>query len=148
MITARFALENNREVMAVPGRVDSPQSKGPHQLLRQGAVLVESPQDVLDALGQIGTCLQSSWDTASQQPAPDPVAGCRQASLSGSLSDVEKAVCEALSPEPTHIDQIVAATGLSAGQVSAALVCLQLKGMVRSLAGNLFIRRTAAGWPG
>jgi DNA processing protein len=143
MITARVALENNREVMAVPGRVDWPQSKGPHQLIRQGAVLVESPQDVLDALGQIGTCLQSSWETASRQPAPDPVAGSREATMSGSLSDVERAVCKALSPEPTHIDQIVAATGLSAGQVSAALVCLQLKGLVRSLAGSLFIRRTA-----
>jgi DNA processing protein len=142
MITARCALEHNREVMAVPGRVDSPLSKGPHQLLRQGAVLVESPQDVLDALGQIGACLQGPLDAASQQGLPGGVTPHRRAEVLGSLSEAEKAIYESLQSEPTHMDQIVAAAGLSPGQTAAALVSLQLKGLARNLPGNLFVRRT------
>jgi DNA processing protein len=110
LITARCALENNREVMAVPGRVDSPLSKGPHHLLRQGAVLVESPQDVLDALGQIGTCLKGPLDEASS-PSPDPTTVDRQERLLPGLNYAEKAVYEGLSSDPAHTDQIVADTG-------------------------------------
>jgi len=141
LITARCALENNREVMAVPGRVDSPLSKGPHHLLRQGAVLVESPQDVLDALGQIGACLQEPLAAASEQ-SPDRGAADRHDRLLPGLGEAEKAVYAVLSSDPAHTDQIVAGTGLAAGQVTAALVSLQLKGLIRSVPGNLFVRRT------
>jgi len=144
LITARCALENGREVMAVPGRVDSPLSKGPHQLLRQGAVLVESPQDVLDALGQVGTCLQAPLEALSGQPPEDQAAAERQDRLVPGLNDGERAVYEGLASEPAHTDEIVAGTGLSAGQVTAALVSLQLKGLVRGLPGNLFVKRTLA----
>jgi len=140
LITARCALENNREVMAVPGRADSPLSKGPHQLLRQGAVLVESPQDVLDALGQIGTYLQGPLNSVSEQPPQEQGEADRQGRLLPRLSDAETAIYEGLSPEPAHTDQIVADTGLPAGQVTAALVSLQLKGLIRNVPGNLFVR--------
>jgi len=142
LITARCALESNREVMAVPGRADSPLSKGPHQLLRQGAVLVESPQDVIDALGQVGTCLQGPLDAQSGEAQADQAAAGLRGRLASGLQDGERAVYEALTSEPAHTDQVVAGTGLSPGQVTAALVSLQLKGLVRGLPGNLFVRRT------
>lgn len=142
LITARCALEASREVMAVPGRADSPLSKGPHQLLRQGAVLVESPQDVLDALGQVGTCLQGPLHALSGEAQSDQDAAARRDRLVPGLGAGERAVYEGLTSDPAHTDQIVAGTGLSAGQVTAALVSLQLKGLVRGLPGNLFVRRT------
>jgi len=60
------------------------------------------------------------------------------------LNDGERTVYEGLASEPAHTDEIVAGTGLSAGQVTAALVSLQLKGLVRGLPGNLFVKRTLA----
>ncbi len=136
LITARLALDYNREVLAVPGRIDSHLSKGAHQLLKQGATLVESPQDIVDALGQVGAELREHVNQALDQ--------CQQPRLDTpaiQLTGPEQQIYDHLGPEPLYTDQIVQRTQLSAGIVAAHLISLQLKGLARSLPGNQFVRR-------
>jgi DNA processing protein len=140
MITAGAALDNNREVMAVPGKIDSPLSKGAHQLIKQGAKLVESVEDIMETLGYIGEQLQSHVSTAAKETSEkveSPLFDVGRLKL----SDSEKTIHSCLSKEPQHIDQIITDTDLSAGTVNAGLVSLQLKGLIKQLPGNLFLRR-------
>jgi DNA processing protein len=140
LITARAALENNREVMAVPGKVDSPLSKGAHQLLKQGARLVESVEDVTEALGYIGQQLTSHTSEAAQAAAErieTPLFDVSQLKL----SENEKVIYDNLSKEPAHLEQIIAETDLAAGSINAGLISLRLKGLVKQLPGSLFLRR-------
>jgi DNA processing protein len=139
LITAHTALESNREVMAVPGKVDSPLSQGTHRLIKDGAKLVESVEDVMEALGYIGDQLKEHAAATAQEAAKkvemplfDPGAN---------LKGHEQRIYESLSREPAHSDQIIAQTGLSPGVVSAGLIGLRLKGFIRQLPGNLFARR-------
>jgi DNA processing protein len=139
LITARAALENNREVMAVPGKVDSPLSKGAHQLLKQGARLVESVEDVTEALGYIGQQLTSHTSEAAEAAAErieTPLFDVSQLKL----SENEKVIYDNLSKEPVHLEQIIAETDLAAGSINAGLISLRLKGLVKQLPGNLFLR--------
>ena len=139
LITARAALENNREVMAVPGKVDSPLSKGAHQLLKQGARLVESVEDVTEALGYIGQQLTSHTSEAAQEAAErieTPLFDVSQLKL----SENEKVIYDNLSKEPVHLEQIIAETDLATGSINAGLISLRLKGLVKQLPGNLFLR--------
>jgi DNA processing protein len=69
LITAKTALESNREVMAVPGKIDSPMGKGPNQLIKQGAKLVESVEDVMEALGYVGEQLKEHTAEAAGEAA-------------------------------------------------------------------------------
>ena len=140
MITAGAALDNNREVMAVPGKIDSPLSKGAHQLIKQGAKLVESIEDVMEALGYIGEQLQDHA-TAAATEASEKVEASLFDTSHFKLSDQEKKIYASLDKDPLHIDQIIADTDLPAGTVNAALVSLQLKGLIKQLPGNLFLRR-------
>jgi len=140
MITAGAALDNNREVMAVPGKIDSPLSKGSHQLIKQGAKLIESVEDVMEALGYIGEQLQSHVTAAATEACEKldaPLFDANQLNL----TDSERTIHSCLSKEPLHIDQIIADTDLSPGTVNAGLVSLQLKGLIKQLPGNLFLRR-------
>ncbi len=135
LITARCALENDREVMAVPGRIDSPLSKGPHQLLRQGATLVESIDDIIEALGPVSRQLQEHIDSLPE--ASGTVGAIDIETLN--LSPPEKTIYACLSKDPVHIDHIIQETRLPTGTVTASLVSLQLKGMVKNVPGNRFI---------
>jgi len=127
LITAKLALDQGREVFAVPGHVDSQNSKGPHWLIKQGAKLVDSVEDILDELNI---------------PFPKERAGPAFAGrdLSG-LPEGERRICEALSLEPMHIDQLVCRTGLSVQEVSSLLLMLEVKGAVRELGGKTFALR-------
>jgi len=140
LITARAALENNREVMAVPGKIDSPLSKGTHQLLKQGAKLIESVEDVMEGLGYIGDQLEDHVSTAAEKAAEKietPLFDIKELKLSGS----EKTIYECLHKEPQHIEEIIADTDLAAGSVNASLVSLRLKGLIKQLPGSLFVKR-------
>jgi DNA processing protein len=140
LITARAALENNREVMAVPGKVDSPASYGTHQLLKQGARLIESIDDVMEALGYIGEQLQSHVSEAAVKASEKiemPLFDAGQLNL----SDDEKAIYDCLSKEPLQIDQIIADANLPPGNINASLISLRLKGLIKQLPGNMFLRR-------
>ncbi len=140
LITARAALENNREVMAVPGKIDSPLSKGAHQLIKQGAKLIESVEDVMEALGYIGEQLEDHVSTAAEKAAKSietPLFDIKELKL----SVPEKTIYECLNKEPQHIEQIIDDTDLAAGSVNAGLVSLRLKGLIKQLPGSLFVKR-------
>jgi DNA processing protein len=140
LITARMAMENNREVMAVPGKIDSPLSRGPHQLIKHGAKLIESVEDVMEALGYIGEQLQEHTSAAAQKAAEKmetPLFDIKELKLSGH----EKTVFEHLNKEPLHIEQIITGTDMDAGNVNASLISLRLKGLIKQLPGSMFVRR-------
>ena len=139
LITARMAMENNREVMAVPGKVDSPLSKGTHKLIKEGAKLVESVEDVMSALGYIGQQLQEHVTEAAEKAAEKidaPLFEIKELKLTGP----EKTIFETLGKEPLHIEQIIAGTDLAAGSVNASLVSLRLKGLIKQLPGSMFVK--------
>jgi DNA processing protein len=140
LITARAAMENNREVMAVPGKIDSPLSKGCHQLIKQGAKLIESVEDVMEALGYIGQQLQEQVTEAKEKATKKKAESLFDASRLN-LSESEKRIYDFLSKEPIHIDQIIAETDLAPGSINADLISLRLKGLIKQLPGNLFIKR-------
>jgi DNA processing protein len=140
MITAKAALESNREVMAVPGKIDSPLSQGPHQLIKQGAKLVETVEDVLEALGYIGEQLKDHAALTAKQ-ATEKVETPLFETTKFNLKGHEKTVYDALGKEPLHIDQLIADTNLPAGTVNAGVVSLRLKGLIKQLPGNLFTKR-------
>lgn len=123
LITADFALEQGREVMAVPGNVKSSLSKGTHALLRQGACLVESVDDVIDALN---LNLKSIKREASGKEEL--------------LSAQEKAVLTVLDWQPRHIDAIASEVGLTASQVASLLAVLEIKGFVKQDFGKRYLR--------
>lgn len=113
MITATHALECGRTVFAVPGRAGDPRASGPHKLLREGAVLTESAQDILDEL---------NWGTAPAQALPD-------------LPPEQARVLKALTT-PATLDDLQAATGLALPELQTALVMLQLMGLVEEVGGR------------
>jgi len=137
LITASAALEYNREVMAVAGQIDSPLSKGTNGLIKQGARLVETVEDVMDAIGYYGEQLRehvaASAAAADQRVEPAP----SQASLTAN----EKKVFTCLGKQAQHVEEIIAQSQLPAGSVNASLISLRLKGLIASHPGNMHTRR-------
>ncbi|MBI3812257.1 MAG: DNA-protecting protein DprA [Nitrospirae bacterium] len=130
LITARLALEQGREVFAVPGPIGTKTSRGTHALIKEGAKLVEGVEDILDEL------LPQLEAPADETPARDQAGKLRRPVL---LPD-EQAVYEYLSAEPRHIDELTTSLRLPPAKTAGVLLQLELKGAVRQLAGNLFIR--------
>jgi len=139
LITAKAALDYDREVMAVPGKIDSPLSKGAHQLIKQGATLIESVEDIMEALGQIGEQLQE-YVTNSAEKASAKAERSLIDKGQLKLNDSEKKIYDYLTKEPTHIEQIIAETNLMPGVVNATLISLRLKGLIKQLPGSLFAK--------
>ncbi len=127
--TAHHAMEQNREVFAVPGPVDSLSSRGCHRLLRDGAKLVETIDDILEELGPL---------VKEVRPAPDEPPVRHPAELA--LTDIERSLLGRLDDTPIGVDDLIAATGLTAAQVLATLSVLEMKRMVRRQPGHRFVR--------
>jgi len=140
LITARLALEQNREVMAVPGRVDAPGSFGPHQLINDGAKLIAGIEDVLEALGQIGKTL-SEHALTKAEIATQAVEPSLFDTSKIPLSPPEGTIIKCLDHEAVHIEEIITRSGLSAAQANAAVTSLQLKGLLKQLPGSCYRKR-------
>jgi len=135
LTTARMAAEYNREVFALPGRVDSDFSRGTNGLIRdQHAKCVTCADDVVDELGEVGDALRGG-------PAQDPAsAGPVGAALRNSLSADELCIYEALNVQGRPLETIVELADRPVHRVSAALISLQLKGLARQAPGSVFVR--------
>jgi len=140
MITARMATEYNREVMAVPGKIDSPSSKGTNQLLKQGAKLIDCIEDVTESLGYIGKQL-TQHTTAEAEKASQIVETPLFDISRLNLNESEKLIFDCLTKDPLNIEHIIAQVDLSAGSVNASLISLQLKGLIKQLPGSMFVKR-------
>lgn len=132
LITARLASEQGREVFAIPGSIHAPQSRGCHALLRQGAKLVETAQDVLDEL----------QGTAARLPLPKPVPAA--AAVQSAQDPESDATLRALAHDPLSLDELMDRTGMDAAALQARLLELELEGRVERLPGGLFQRLAQA----
>jgi DNA processing protein len=161
LITARHAADQGREVFAVPGQIFSNVSRGTHSLINQGATLINSVDDILDALPQDYTGILRQ-EPATRQPTPRRDLGSKrsdrtihpqsteakstptsqsntQAELN--LTPDEQAVLSTMEGSSVHIDQIARVTQLPIGKVSSLLVMLELKGIVQQLPGKQFVKK-------
>lgn len=134
LTTARLASEYDREVFALPGRIDQESSFGTNRLIRdQHAKLVLSVEDILAELGEVGETLG-----APGAPPPGPTAS--NAAPPAGLSEEEQSILNALSDEACGIQTIAERTQLPASKVAATLIGLQLRGLARQMPGNMFVR--------
>jgi DNA processing protein len=116
-----------RDVFSVPGKIDSPKSKGTNHLIKQGAKLVETADDIVSEL------------SVEVQQALQPKRGS-QKELTLNLPEDEQRVFDSIRDEEIHIDSISTRVGLPTHLVSGILVRLEIKGLIRQLAGKVFVR--------
>jgi len=136
LITARDAAEQGREVFALPGQVTNRNSRGPHSLLKEGAKLVETVDDILTELKVPAAARTSpAVDKASMAPAEPSVPP--PPSLAG-LAPIEQSIIESLSPEGSFVDEIALVCRIPVSQALSSLTMLELKGLVRQLSGKRF----------
>jgi DNA processing protein len=131
LITANFAAEYGRQVFAVPGRIDSPRSKGCHELIKKGAKLCEGPEDILSEFEYL-------FPASNRPPAPNET-GVLPAL---ELSESEQKVYDTLNHEELSIDEVIRKSGLPSSAVSVALLSLEMKRAVKQLPGKLFVKNT------
>ena len=161
LITARHAAEQGREVFAVPGQIFSNVSRGTHSLINQGATLINSVDDLLDALPRDYTkALGGESPEPTRQTPPRmnqdskrsdkaaPLQSTRKGSTPPSqpttnlnLTPDEQTVLSAMDTDSVHIDEITRVTQLPIGKVSSLLVMLELKGIVQQLPGKQFVKK-------
>jgi len=121
LITAHLALEQNREVFAIPGSILSPPSRGTNHLIQEGAKLVQNHTDILEELNL--TAVAHQMEIEAFMPA----------------SDTESRLLEHLSAEPAHIDEICGTSGLPISTVSSTLAMMELKGLVKQVGAMNYV---------
>jgi DNA processing protein len=131
LITARLAGIQGRDVMAVPGSIHNPVSRGCHRLIRQGAVLVESTEDILQELSFSNINQQLNMNL--EHPVSPSEGGSR-------LDKTEEILLDALGFEPAGIDELVARTGQSSQSLASKLLILELAGKVAMHSGGRYMR--------
>jgi len=125
LITANLALDQGREVFGMPGDIGSPLHRGTHRLIKDGAHLVETVDDVIDGLGILPEAVPER--AAAQVPPANLAAG-------------EQRIFDALSFQPKHVDDVIRDTGLLPAKVTATLMMLEMRSLVRRFPGNMFVR--------
>lgn len=129
--TARHAMEQNRDVLAVPGRIDSDASSGCHRLIRDGATLARNVEDVLEALGHLPS------------PVVEPARGHTvHQPRELLLSEQEQRLLNLIATEATAVDDVVTAAGIEPARVLSTLTVLEMKKLLRRLPGNFVVRIT------
>jgi DNA processing protein len=129
LITSNFAAEYGRQVFAVPGRIDSPRSKGCHELIKNGAKLCEGAEDILSEFEYL-------FPPSNRPPAPGETGVLPALELSAN----EQKVFDTLNNEEIAIDDVIRRSGLPSSAVSVALLSLEMKRAVKQLPGKLFVR--------
>ena len=128
LITAHWALEQGKEVFAVPGQVDNPYSRGTHRLLKDGAKLVEDVNDIIEELGPLAETLGPGVKEGVEDPR------------SLALNSQEKKVFLLLGSQPKTIDEITGESRLPASNVASTLMILEIRKLVKQLSGKRFVK--------
>jgi DNA processing protein len=128
LITAEFAAEQGREVFAVPGNILAPQSKGTNKLIQRGALPLLNASDIMEALN----LTRVGQHKAARKALP--------------ADEIEAKLLEAIGEEPLHVDEIRNQTGLPVEKVSATLIMMELKGMVRQVGNMHYVREVQSGY--
>ena len=131
LITSNFATEYGRQVFAVPGRIDSPRSKGCHDLIKKGAKLCEGAEDILSEFEYL-------FPSSNRPPSVSETGLLPTLTL----SENEQKVYDALDKEPIPMDEVIRKCGLPSSAVSVALLSLEMKRAVRQMPGKLFLRNS------
>jgi len=126
LLTAQHALDQNREVFAVPGNVGAKTSEGTNKLIKEGAKLVTSVEDILEEVKMITTVQQKEKSKIEKDLSQ--------------LSEVERNIYSLITDEPYHIDKIAQDTRMSTPQALSTLLSLELKGFIKQLSGKQFVR--------
>ncbi len=127
LITAQYALEQGREVFAIPGNVGAEGSRGTNRLIREGAKLVESSDDILEEI-------LPQWQKGKESPSKPP-------SPEDTLPEEERALYQLLGDAPLHIDMVIQRSQFDPGKVSSLLLNLELKGLVAQWPGKCFTKK-------
>ena len=129
LITARCAAEQGREVFAIPGSIHNPLARGCHSLIRQGAKLVETANDILEELGMLLGTAEDTQNNTAGSPESD-----------AELDVDYRKLLDQMGFDPVPVDLLVQRTGLTADVVSSMLLLLELEGRVSALAGGRYCR--------
>jgi len=128
LITARHAMEQGREVFAVPGQVDQRHSRGCHQLIRDGAKLVETVDDILDELGPLVEAVPRNDGRTIRHPAELK------------LNEIEQQVLQAIDTSPTMIDNLAIKCHLPIHRILSTISVLEMRRLIRRVSGNQVMR--------
>lgn len=131
LITANMAVEQGRQIFAVPGRIDSPRSKGCHELIKKGAKLCEGAEDILSEFEYL-------FPAGNRPPSPAETGTLPAIAL----SENEQKVYDVLTNEEFSIDEIIRKSGLPSSAVSVALLALEMKRLIRQLPGKMFVKNS------
>lgn len=132
LITASYALQHDREVFAIPGSIHNPLARGCHQLIRQGATLVETAQDIVD---QLAGLLSYKRQEVKSARAVQPELFAEPAAVNDEprLGEDEQRLLQALGYDPLPVDLLAERTGLDVGNLSAQLIGLEIKGLIQQV---------------
>jgi DNA processing protein len=131
LITANMAVEQGRQVFAIPGRIDSPRSKGCHELIKKGAKLCEGAEDVLSEFEYL-------FPASNRPPGPNETGVLPAIELSAN----EQKAYDALSEDESSVDEVIRRSGLPSSAVLVALLSLEMKRLIKQLPGKMFVKNT------